>query len=224
MGRWIVAVAAACCVSLGVVGTASAAPVPVSGVVAQPLPSGSDATTCSGVAAGSKPSDAAAAAATHRDFCIAFHTDTSKDDLRGLTLDLPPGVVGDPTAAATCSQTNFRNNGGDCGPSNQVGTVSTVVDAGPLGDQTITGEVYNLTPTNTQPAVLGIALDQRVGALTPVYIRSAVTVRVADAGLTSVTQDDIPRQVTFVLPMDISVKSMALTLWGRTPAGKPFIT
>ncbi|HWI73472.1 MAG TPA: hypothetical protein VNT55_16060, partial [Baekduia sp.] len=88
----------------------------MSGVVAQPLPPGSDANTCPGLSAGSAPSADAAAAATHRDFCIKFDTDTGADDLKGLTLSLPAGVVGDPTATPTCSQTDFTNGGGDCGP------------------------------------------------------------------------------------------------------------
>jgi hypothetical protein len=166
----------------------------------------------------------------HRDFCIAFHTDTSADDLKGLTLSLPAGVVGDPTAAPTCSQSAFVNSGGDCGPANQVGTVSSTVDTGfPLGVQTITGEVYNLSASSTQPAVLGIALDAGIGSLTPVYVRSAVRVRVADAGLDSVTTDPVPNSITILgLPVSISVQSMALTLWGtkvdHPSLGAPFIS
>jgi hypothetical protein len=226
MGRWIVALAAACCGLLGVVGTASAAPVPVSGVVAQPLPPGSAANACPNLAVGATPSSATAAAGTHRDFCIAFDTDTSADDLKGLTLSLPAGVVGDPTAAPTCPAATFTSGGGSCDTVNQVGTVSSSVQTF-LGTQTITGEVYNLSATNTQPAVLGIALDQGIGSLTPVFVRSAVRVRVADAGLNSVTTDDVPRSISILgFPSDISVKSMALTLWGtkvdHPSLGKPF--
>src|SRR5689334_5892236 len=123
MGRWIVAAATACCVSLGLVGSASAAPVPISNVVAQPLPPGSGDTACPGLSSTSKPTDEAAAAGAHRDFCISFDANTSADDLKAITLSLPAGVVGDPTAAPTCSQATFTTDGGGCGTANQVGTV-----------------------------------------------------------------------------------------------------
>jgi hypothetical protein len=228
MGRWIVAMAAACCMLLVVAGVAGAAVVPVSGVVAQPLAPGSSATTCPGLAAGSAPSATASAAATHRDFCLAFHTDTSNDDLKALTLSLPAGVIGDPTAAPTCPAATFTSGGGSCGATNQVGTVSSSVVT-LLGTQTITGEVYNLSASSTQPAVLGIALDQGVGSLSPVYVRSAVRVRVADAGLDSVTIDAVPNSISILgIPSAISVNSMALTLWGtktdHASLAKPFIT
>ncbi|MCW2994269.1 MAG: hypothetical protein JWQ18_1764 [Conexibacter sp.] len=224
MGRWIVALAAACCMLLVVAGVAGAAAVPVSGVVAQPLAPGSSDTTCPGLAAGSTPSATASAAATHRDFCLAFQTDTSNDDLKGLTLSLPAGVIGDPTATPTCSQSTFTTGGGDCGAANQVGTVSSSTNLG-----TITGEVYNLKPTATQPAALGIALDSGIASLTPVYVRTAVRVRVADAGLDSATLDPVPQQVTILfVPMDVHVNGMALTLWGtktdHPSLAKPFIT
>jgi hypothetical protein len=224
MGRWIVALAAACCGLLGLAGSAHAAPVPLSGVVAQPLPPGSSANACPSLAAGTAPSADAAAAGTHRDFCVAFDADTSADDLKGLSLSLPAGVVGDPTATPTCSQADFTNGGGDCGPANQVGTVSSDTNLG-----TITGEVYNLKPSGDQPAALGIALDAGIASLTPVYVRSAVRVRVADAGLDSVTLDPVPQQVNILfLPVDVHVQGMALTLWGTKTdhgsLGKPFIS
>ncbi len=229
MGRWMVAALAALVVAiaLGAAGTASAA-VPVSGVVAQPLAPRSSDTTCPGLAATARPTADAAAAATHRDFCISFRTDTSSDDLKGLRLSLPAGVIGDPTAAPTCTQTTSTNRGGDCAAANQVGTVSSRVDTF-LGAQTITGEVYNLKPDATQPAVLGIALDQGIGSLTPVYVRSAVRVRVADAGLDSVTVDDVPNSISILgIPSSISVQSMSLTLWGskadHPSLARPFIS
>jgi hypothetical protein len=225
MGRWIVACAAACCMLLlGFAGVSSAATVPVSGVVAQPLAPGSDANACPNLAAGSTPSATAAAAGTHRDFCLAFDTDTSDDDLKGLTLSLPAGVIGDPTATPTCSQADFTDGGGDCSDANQVGTVSSATNLG-----TITGKVYNLKPTGDQPAALGIALNQGIASLTPVYVRTAVRVRVADAGLDSKTLDPVPNQVSILfIPVGVHVNGMALTLWGtKTDHGtlaKPFIT
>jgi hypothetical protein len=222
MGRWIVACAAACALSLGLAGAASAAVVPVSNVVAQPLPPGSDANACPNLAAGTAPGASATPAGAHRDFCIGFDTDTSADDLKALTLSLPAGVVGDPTATPTCGQSDFL--AGDCGAANQVGTVSSGTSLG-----TITGAIYNLTPDGDQPAALGIALNQGIASLTPVYVRSAVRVRVGDAGLDSKTIDNVPQSVTVLFfPVAVHVNSMALTLWGtktdHASLGKPFIS
>src|SRR3954469_4613612 len=142
MGRWIVAVAAACCMSLGVVGTASAAPVPISGLVSKPIAAGG---TCS-----TTPSATDAPAGAHRDYCVAFNVDTSSDDVKKITIGLPGGVVGDPGATnSRCTQTDFT--AGSCDPETQVGTVqSDAVVVPPVlpipASIQATGEVYNLVP------------------------------------------------------------------------------
>src|SRR3954469_3462451 len=171
MGRWIVAVAAACCMSLGVVGTASAAPVPISGLVSKPIAAGG---TCS-----TSPSATDAPAGAHRDYCVAFNLDTSADDAKKITIGLPGGVVGDPGAATRCPQADFQ--AGSCAAGAQVGEVSSDVTATILfipTPLTVTGEVYNLATSPGEPARLGIALDAGlVGGLSPVYLQSPIRVR-----------------------------------------------
>src|SRR3954465_277877 len=114
MGRWIVAMAAACCGLLGMVGAASGASVPIRGLVAKPIAYNG---TCS-----TSPSATDAPAGAHRDFCVAFNLDTSADDAKKITIGLPGGVVGDPTAATPCPQATFQ--AGNCTAASQVGTVS----------------------------------------------------------------------------------------------------
>jgi hypothetical protein len=218
MGRWIVAVAAAACVSLGLVGTASAAGVPISGLVAKPIAAGG---TCS-----TSPGATDAPAGAHRDFCVAFNLDTGasagKDDVKKIVIGLPGGVVGDPGAATRCTIANF--NAGSCADSAQVGEVSSTVNTG-LADAPVGGEVYNLTPAAGEPARLGISLDKSLGALSAVHLQSPIRVRVADAGLDSVT-DDVPKNAGGILPLH--VRSMALKLWGtkvhHPTLTKPFMT
>jgi hypothetical protein len=220
MGRWMVAAVAALVVAcaLGAAGTASAAGVPISGLVAKPIAYNG---TCS-----TSPSATDAPAASHRDFCVAFNLDTSADDARKITIGLAPGVIGDPTAAPPCPQATFEAGG--CTSANEVGAVSSDVTASVLGfptDLTITGEVYNLATSAGEPARLGIALDAGfIGGLSPVYLQSPIRVRVADAGLDSVT-DNIPNTA---LGGPLHVRSMALTLWGtkvhHNSMAKPFMT
>jgi hypothetical protein len=226
MGRWIVAALAALLVSLALVGSAGAASVPISGLVAKPIAYNG---TCS-----TTPSATDAPAGAHRDFCVAFNLDTSADDAKKITIGLPGGVVGDPTAATPCAQADFE--AGHCTAASQVGTVSSDATATLVvlpANITITGEVYNLATSPGEPARLGIALDQGLGGLTPVRLQSPIRVRVADAGLDSVT-DNIPNTA---LGAPLHVRSMALKLWGphtdtsvpsaqqrHTSMAKPFMT
>src|SRR4051812_28600502 len=213
MGRRIVvAVGVLCCALLSSAGAAQAAVTP-GNVVARP---------CSGTYQ----------AGSHRDFCIAFDLNNGggSDDARDLVLDLPAGVVGDPTAATKCPRSDFQAH--SCPASAQVGEVSSDIDTGILGQVTATGEIYNLAPTPTEPARLGILLDQSAGALGPVALEAPVRVRVADAGLRSITAG-IPRQLAVDVPLlgpttsDITITHMALTLWGPKAGhsmAKPFVT
>lgn len=216
MGRWIVGVAAACCALVaGLTGTAGAAEVPISALVAKPIAAGG---TCSATA----PSPTDAPAGAHRDFCVAFNVNTSADDLKKVTIGLPAGVVGDPTAAPTCSQADF--NAGSCDPSTQVGAVTSAVTATLLifpFDGTVSGEVYNVQPSAGEPARLGISLDKDLGSLSAVRLMAPIRVRVADAGLDSVT-DNVPNTA---LGAPLHLHSMALTLWGsHSGLVKPFMS
>ncbi|MDX6684918.1 MAG: hypothetical protein QOF86_1046, partial [Baekduia sp.] len=220
MGRRIVVAAAALCALLCLPGVASAAPVPVSGLVAKPIANGG---TCS-----TSPSATDAPAGAHRDFCVAFNVNTSADDVKKITIGLPAGVIGDPGAATRCPRATFDTGG--CPTSSQVGTVSSdatvvppILTPIPL---TVTGNVYNLETAPGEPARLGISLDQGLaGALSPVRLQSPIRVRVADAGLDSVT-DNVPN--TALGGADLHVNSMALTLWGtklhHNSLIKPFMT
>ncbi|WP_324342078.1 hypothetical protein [Baekduia sp.] len=213
--RWIVAVGVLCCALFGMTGAASATVTPTN-VSAKP---------CSGTYQ----------AGSHRDFCIAFDLANggSSDDAKDLVLDLPAGVVGDPTAATTCARADFLASSHSCPAGSRVGDVSSIIDTGiPLVGEGLTasGEIYNLAPTATEPARLGILLNQGAGALSPVALEAPVRVRVADAGLRSITAG-IPRRITLPLvgESDITITHMALTLWGPKAGtgrdmGKPFIT
>jgi hypothetical protein len=217
VGRGIVAAAAAC---LGLVapGTANAS-LQLAGVVGRPIAASA---TCS-----NSPVPAVdAPAATHRDFCVAFSL-TGPEQVRDLTLSLPAGVIGDPTATPTCPRATFQAGG--CTDGERVGDVSSdlttqVLGLLPVPLTGVTGEIYNLTPTATEPARLGIQLDGGLAGLTPVRLESPVRVRAGDAGLSSVTTG-IPDTV---LAQSLHVDRMSLTLWGtkvdHPTLRKPFIT
>ena len=221
--RLAVLLAVAACAALAAPGLARA-DVTLSNVVARPVPSGN---TCAPGMAATPESDRLAG--SHRDLCVAFNVNqTGNDDLKGLTIHLAPGLLGDPTAATTCPQATFQTGG--CGPASQVGTVATTA-ASPLGDQNLTGNVYNLEPNPDEPARLGIYVLALGGLAEPIALQSTIRTRLTDYGLDSRTVTDIPRQAKLlggVLPADITVTKMALTLWGakgdHSTLAEPFIT
>jgi hypothetical protein len=202
---------------------AASAAVSLSNVVAHPITPGAACDTGVGV-------DAPAGA--HRDLCVSFDVDQSaNDDLKGLTLHLAPGLLGDPTAAAKCPQATFT--GGTCAANTQVGVVATtaVATAPLLGvpiTLDLTGQVYNLAPNADEPARLGIFINPLGGLASPIRIQSSIRTRLDDYGLDSITRDDVPRTATVLgVPADITVAHMALTLWGPTTGHlltKPFVT
>lgn len=220
-----VVVALLCAAPLSFTSAAGAAPVGVSQVVAKPVAA---STECGPGAAASTQAGA------YRDLCLSFTFDTSQDDVKGTTIHLPEGVVGDPGATATrCSTATFRAGG--CAANQRVGEVSSDVTANVQilpgvfvpTPMTVTGDVYNLQPSASEPARLGISLDGGIaGALSPVRIVVPISVRVPDAGLDSTTADPIPNEA---LNGPLHVRSMSLKLWGpKGVAGrgmvKPFMS
>jgi hypothetical protein len=93
-----------------------------------------------------------------------------------VALHLPPGLVGNPNAAAKCPVATFRS--GTCPGASQVGTASAT-----SGLLTLGGNVYNLTPEPGEPARLGIAI-QLLGLIPLVRNEASVSLR-ADGGLDS---------------------------------------
>jgi hypothetical protein len=202
---------------------AASANVSLSNVVARPV---------SGTCQPSASPAGTALAGSHADVCIAFDVNGGSDDLRGLTIHLAPGLLGDPNAATKCSQASFT--AGSCSASDRVGSVATTaVATAPLLGLPLTlalqGEVYNLVPNADEPARLGISIEPLGGLAAPIHIQSSVRTRLTDYGLDSITRDDLPRTATVLgIPADITVTDMALTLWGAKGAhsslAKPFVT
>jgi hypothetical protein len=213
----LAALAAALC--LLAAPAAASANISLSNVVARPT-SGSCEPT--GAPSGT------ALAGSHEDLCLAFHVNESGgDDLRGLTIHLAPGLLGDPSAAAKCPQATFLADG--CSSAQQVGDVAATAQT-ILGALNLTGQVFNLQPNADEPARLGIYINPLGGLASPIHVQSSIRTRLTDYGLDSITRDDLPRQATLVglITSDITVTDMSLTLWGakgdHPSLAKPFVT
>jgi hypothetical protein len=135
--------------SLSLFAAVSQATVNLSGLVAAPAPANQGGTTQAGAAS-----------------TFHLHANLSSfpgsDDLRNLTFHLPPGLVGNPNAAARCTGPQFFADG--CPAGSRVGVASNSLEIATenaeIGDVnvTINGDVYNLFPVAGQAGLLGIVL------------------------------------------------------------------
>lgn len=109
-----------------------------------------------------------------------------------LQIDMPQGLVGDPTKFPRCTRDAFVL--GMCPPATQVGVADILL---PIGFAQTSG-VYNLEPSANEPALFGVELAPTIVS----YIRIKVR---PDGGLTAVVED---------LPYVQALLRNELTLWG----------
>ena len=119
-------------------------------------------------------------------------------NVRNLTVDLPAGLVGDPTAVPQCKQSDFSQNA--CPAASQIGSVAIKLLTNGFGFEP-TLPVFNVAPRNRDETA-EIAFS--FGSIITVHM--AVSVRTgSDYGLTA--------QVTGISHV-FGVQHVALTLWG----------
>jgi hypothetical protein len=122
------------------------------------------------------------------------------EDPRTLNLDLPPGLVGNPTVVSQCSGGDLANPGGGfdhCPANSQVGRVlATVVNGSSLSTFNI--GLFNVRPGLGEPARFGFNYNNVVGIIVP-------TVRAGDYGISSGSL-----RVSEAAP----VARVEVTLWG----------
>src|SRR3954451_5760962 len=168
-------------------------------------------------------------AAGHPDVTIDTVFSGVSDNLRSLALHLPAGLVGNPNAAAKCSQADFDADA--CPAGSVVGTVTNSVTALPLGllplTLTLTDDVFNVAPGPGEPARLGIWVHTPViggSVVDDVKLPVTVTVRPGDFGLDTAIVN-IPNALGSLLLGDvpIQINSISLTLNG-TASGGNFVT
>ena len=173
---------------------------------------------------GVQPSDTQAAGHPSVAISTSFAIDPPSDALKSLTVVLPQGLTGNPTAADACTQSDFAADA--CPAGSKVGTSQTAVTvATGAGDvpQTAPGDVYNLRPTGAEPARLGLVV--RPSAVGPVglpklFLQSPVTIGPQTNYGLSTTFDNIPRSAG---PFAIRVGAITLDL-AQSAAHGPFLT
>jgi hypothetical protein len=129
-------------------------------------------------------------AGAHPDVAISFQFNTNVDaDVKDIIVKLPPGLAGDPHAAATCSPAELASGGG-CPPSSEVGEALIVAGIPEPG------AVFNLAPQGGEPAALVVLTpgpDQIVDiaahagdgyALTALSSQVSSTIRISSVSIT----------------------------------------
>ena len=93
----------------------------------------------------------------------------TRTSARSRSLDLPPGLVGNPEATTTkCTQVQFQAD--TCPPGSEVGSVESVATAATLTLPPVPGTIYVLEPDPDDAGTLGIV----VAAAGPRWDRQAV--------------------------------------------------
>lgn len=140
-------------------------------------------------------------------------------------IHLPPGLNGNPLAAATCSMADFQADA--CAPQSLVGTASQgifILLARPgEQDRVLPGFIYNLeTDSPDQAALLGVrtigGVDPRtMQPITASRVPFALTISPVDYGLDSINLERLTAVSALAGP--IRITSLGLTLNGRAARG-----
>jgi hypothetical protein len=148
----------------------------------------------------------ATTADAYTDFSLNFGREDREQDLAGLTVHMPLGLVGKIAGVTQCGQAEIAaaiNNTGECPAASEIGTATTL--AGPGSDPfATTGHVYFTGPTtlqNGQKGPFGLAVVTLAKAgpfnLGNVVVRSAINIDPNTAAV-NVTSDPLPQIISGV--------------------------
>jgi hypothetical protein len=143
---------------------------------------------------------------------------STTDSVNDAFVRLQPGLLGNPQNAAFCSQAQFQAD--ECPEDSTVGSVEVTAIARILVlPVTLTnpGVVYNLKPTGTEPARVGIVVEA-AGGLSKIFLQSPVFIRPGPDGYgLESTFADQPRDSGGI---PIQITRVALTFNGQASKGK----
>jgi hypothetical protein len=169
-------------------------------------------------------------AGTHSDVNVHIGFTSPGDDVKDLTVSLPPGLVGDPTATPLCTVTQLQSD--SCPSASQVGTVTTGATAHPIPllsvPLTVNGSLYNVEPAAGQPARFGIVLRPTGSDPLPLLAKitqlSDVKLRKSDFGLDTVLTNvpNVAHAANGAVSVPIDITSIDIHLSGIA-GGKGFM-
>jgi hypothetical protein len=175
-------------------------------------------------------------AGAYTPFEVSFQRQDTDQELQGLSVTLPPGLLADVGSVPLCDEANA--NAGTCPESSQVGTVQTGVGPGP-NPLFVGGKAYLTGPYNNGPYGLSVVVPAVAGPFNfgTVVVRQSIRIDPHTAQVTDVSDpfptiiDGIPlrlRRVDVVLnrpgftfnPTSCGKLGFAGTIAG-TPLGAP---
>src|SRR4051812_39049652 len=145
-----------------------------------------------------------------------FSYDNGSDSVKDAFVRLQPGLLGNPQSAGLCTQAQFSAD--NCPEDSVVGSVEITAHlvAMPLVPLTNPGTVYNLRPTGTEPARVGIVV-QAAGGLQKISLQAPVFIRPGPDGYgLESTFADQPRDSG---GLAIQITRVALTFNGQASKG-----
>lgn len=155
-------------------------------------------------------------AAAHPTFGASFSRyGTSAEDLAGVKIQMPPGLVFNPASvAAPCNNTQFSDDA--CPASSVVGTARAVVamDSFFLSRKTVYGTIYVVEPSPGSAATFGIVL--RPSNMSKGFIRQQISMSSTNASVTAT----ITGMLTHFGSTPITFASLSLTYNYRSGAQK----
>ena len=133
------------------------------------------------------------------DYTVSFKMNRDEEGhpegtLRDLIVDLPPGLVGNPTAVPRCPATKFEGLFGECPGNTQVGVAN-------IGFNTVSARIgiYNLAPRHGAPATVGF---------TAISLNSFQEASLRSGSDYGITVSDL------TIPTSLEIKSISETFWG----------
>jgi uncharacterized repeat protein (TIGR01451 family) len=120
-------------------------------------------------------------------FTLTFLRHDGEQDLSGLTVTTPPGLLGKIAGVPQCPEA--QANAGTCGPESQIGT-TTVASGSGSAPLYLTGRVYLTGPYDGQPFGLSIVVPAVAGPfnLGNVVVRASIAINPHTAAITATSQ------------------------------------
>lgn len=132
-------------------------------------------------------------ASSYSPFAVTLKREDGEQDLSGVTLRLPPGLLGRVAGVEQCAEA--QANAGTCASASQIGTATVATGAGedPLA---LSGKVFLTGPYNNAPFGLSVAVPAVAGPfnLGVVVVRATIQVDMRTGALT-VSSNPLPQYV-----------------------------
>lgn len=168
---------------------------PWGGPSASPQSPPFDVTGCAGPVAPFAPSFTAGTvvpdAGGFTPFTLTFSRHDGEQDLAGITVQMPPGLLGSVSGVPRCGEPQARE--GTCSPESQIGTTTAAAGAGshPFW---LSGQVYLTGPYGGAPFGLSIVVPAKAGPfnLGNVVVRAAIEINPNTSAL-SVASEPLPQ-------------------------------